>query len=539
MLSDFLSLPPQPSANAARPETSGARRPWWPLARRVARRTRLLSCWVPLLLAPQWCSQLPATQPLAATLTTESTAPQPDPLPALIRALLDTTAAGSPEAADAQLGLAAGPDVRTFYGQDCIPGWLPAAGPSPTAALRLLARAAEFGLRPTDYATPRLLALHDSLARNTPGAPPRLRQQARFDVALSDAVLRFMRDLSRGRLRPYTVSAAEKAAGRLWQPAPVLRAALAAGTVPAAMLAGQPTHREYRQLQQALAHWLARPPHPDSATFHRVQYEHAALNLERWRWNVLPPDSDYVLINIPAYELLVVAHDSVVRRHRVVVGKPETPTPTLSSQIRSFTLAPDWHVPRSIATKEILPHLRDDAGYLARNELALYDARGRQLDPYSVDWSRVTAKNFAYSIRQGAGCENALGNVVFRFANPYAVYLHDTPMRQYFDRPDRALSHGCIRLQHPLQLAAYLLRREGRPVRLPSEEECARQPRPRDVRLRRPLPLHIRYATCTAENGHLRFLPDIYHRDEAIRRALFGPVGRPRPVAQGGQPAAL
>ena len=146
------------------------------------------------------------------------------------------------------------------------------------------------------------------------------------------------------------------------------------------------------------------------------------------------------------------------------------------------------------------------------------------MNPANVNWTTVTARNFTYTIRQSAGCDNSLGNIVFRFTNPYSVYVHDTPLRQYFAQPYRALSHGCVRMENPMQLAAYLLRREGNAARLPSDEECARQPRPHEVRLRRPIALYIRYATCTAENGRLRFLPDIYGRDAVIRRGLFGPA---------------
>lgn len=481
----------------------------------------------------QWCgsaarSPAPGPSSTEPALAAPAAVAQAAPVAQLLQQLLDTTAAGSARAADARLGLQAGPEVRAFFGVACAPAWTSPADdslpPAATVALRQLARAAEHGLRPSDYAGPRLQTLRDSLRQPAP-AEWRAGQQARLELYLTDATLRFMRDLHRGRLRPYTWSAAEKVAGRPWEPAPVLREALEKKeeNLPAVLLAGQPQHREYRQLQQALARWLARPVPPDSAAWQQVRYGQAAVNLERWRWHALPVDSEYVLVNIPAYELLVVAHDSVQRRHRVIVGQPRTPTPTLSSRLTHFTLAPDWHVPRSIATKEILPRLKADPGYLARNNYTLYNARGQVLNPYQVNWQVLTAANFSYTIRQSAGCDNALGNVVFRFANPYSVYLHDTPMRQFFDRPDRALSHGCIRLAEPMALAAYLLRREGRPVQLPAEAECARQPTPRDIRLRRPMPLHVRYATCTAEHGRLQFFPDVYRRDEPLRRALFGP----------------
>ncbi len=484
----------------------------------------MLGCGAGLLLAAQCGSAPTQSKPSPARLLVvkEQVGSSVD---SLIRVLLDTTAAGSASRADTQLDLQAGAEVRTFYGAAPAPAWVVAdsLGPDALDALALLAQAPAHGLRPTDYGSARLGSLHDSLAQTSPPAR-RAHQLARFDVYLSDAVLRFMRDLGRGRLRRYTVSARERAAGPAGQPAARLHAGLASHAVPAALLAGQPANREYRQLQQALAGWLTLLPAPDSATQHQARYEQASVNLERWRWEALPAaDSNYVLVNLPACELLVVARDSVLRRYRVVVGKPATPTPTLSSRIDHFTLAPDWHVPRSIAVKEMLPRLQRDPGYLARNNYALYDGRGRLLDPSGINWALVSARNFAYTVRQSAGCDNALGNIVFRFANPYSVYVHDTPLRQVFAQPYRALSHGCIRLEQPMQLAAYLLRRGGQPVQLPTEAECARQPRPRNVPLRRPIALFVRYATCTAEGGHLRFLPDIYHRDEVIRRGLFGP----------------
>ena len=145
----------------------------------------------------------------------------------------------------------------------------------------------------------------------------------------------------------------------------------------------------------------------------------------------------------------------------------------------------------------------------------------------------MTPENFAYSMHQSSGCDNALGNIVFRFNNPYSVYLHDTPVRQLFEQPQRALSHGCMRLSGPMRLAAYLLRREGRTVRLPTEAECAKQSEPQHFLLRRPMPFYVRYLTCAADaGGQLHFFPDLYHHDEALRRALFAPPSRPVVAAE-------
>jgi murein L,D-transpeptidase YcbB/YkuD len=465
----------------------------------------LLGCSLGVLLAGLPCaaaalrSQLPGTS---------QAAPPPEPLlfkpvSALIRLLLDT---GGTRAADARRGLQAGPEVRALYGPGCAPAWTQPAdslNADATGALALLARAPEFGL-PADYLTPGLLALRDSLRPRGSANfffANRPEQLARLDVALSDAVLRFMRDLSRGRLRPFTPSAREKAAGPTGQSAAVLR---------------------QRLLQLALAQWLVRPAGPDS-TAHQQQFEQAAVNLERWRWEAVP-DSAYVLINLPAFELQVVSRELVRHRQRVVVGEPETPTPTLSSTISHFTLAPECHVPTSIATQKMLPRLKKDVDYLDRNNLVVYDAQGRERNPYHIRWAEVTAQNFPCSIRQTSCRKNVLGHIVFRFANTYSVYLHDTPERQLFVQSNRAISHGCVRLEQPWKLARYLMSREPRPMLLAGDEDWVCPRRPRNVRLQHPLPLRICYATCVAKSGRLRLFPDIYHFDEALRQGLFGLV---------------
>ena len=492
--------------------------------------TRITSLVVSLLLAGLLCLR---PQPLVGQPTESSNRP-PAPLPTgelpvgrLILALLDTGTVSS-AGADARLALQAGASVRAFYGPAPGPAWtVPTDSITPAAAtvLGLVAEASAFGLRAADYGWPRLRALRDSLARSP--AEGRAARQARFEVYLSDAVLRLMLDLYRGRLRPTTLSPREVRTKRIFQPAEALRAGLAAKRVGAAVRACQPTNRQYRQLQAALARWLREPGPPDSATHRQAQYEQVALNLERWRWDAIA-EREYILINLPAFVLQVVRGDTVQQQHRVIVGQPQTPTPTLSSAITYFTTAPDWHVPRSIAIKEMLPRLQKDPGYLGRNGLVLYDQQNRRRNPYHINWKQVTPGNFTYTLRQSSGCDNALGNIVFRFKNPYSVYLHDTPVRQLFEQPQRALSHGCVRVSGPMRLAAYLLRREGRPLRLPSEAECANQAEPRNFLLRRPMPFYVRYFTCVADGaGKLQFFPDLYHHDEALRQALFPPAARP------------
>lgn len=428
---------------------------------------------------------------------------------ALVQAGLDTLRPGRAGAGWTRAA------VRAFYEKAAVPVWTVADTLSTPArdALVLLAQAYAYGLQPTDYGLPTLLVLRDSLA--VPALPAQRRPQlARFELYLTNAMLAFAHDLRYGRRhRP------AQPAGAATQ----LRAALGTASLPEALLAGQPRNREYRQLQQALAHWLLKLPGPADSVVarHRSRFERVALNLERWRAEPVT-EPEYLLVNIPAFELLVIGHDTVKRRMRVIVGKPATPTPTLRSRIKYFTLAPVWNVPYSIASQEMLPRLQNDPGFLAASNLTVYDGRGRRCNPWRINWREVTAQTFRYTIQQQAGPRNVLGNVVFYFPNSHLVYLHDTPDRYLFAQADRALSHGCIRVERPRELAAWLLRREGNPTPLPPPTQSWQGP-PQDVLLRRPLPIFIRYATATAENGRLRFYRDIYGQDQALWEALYCP----------------
>ena len=439
-----------------------------------------------------------------------------DSLPSRIRALLADTVAAARHRALLCHNMRA---TNAFYvRRDYAPAWsegsqLSASG---RAALALLIQAEEYGLQPNNYHVPALQALAKSLEPSAPSAR-RLARQARFEALLTDGLLRFALHLRRGQLRELKPSPLEKA-DSLFQPSTWVAHALEAPDFVPVLLRCQPQQREYQQLQQALARWRKRPLGHDSARIRRAQQ--LALTLERWRWQAIP-DSNYVLVNLPAYALEVVHHDTVLQTHRLVIGKPESPTPTLSSKLRVFTLAPEWRVPYSIATEEILPRLRDNPRYAARHNFSIYNAQGELVDPTAVDWWDVRKKRFYYTIRQNPGPGNALGSVIFRFRNPYEIYLHATYDTRDFKRPYRALGHGCMRMEHPLQLASYLVGADSARATLPSEAELAAAPVPRRITLAHPVPLHVRYATCAVVAGQLRFYADVYKQDEALRRQLF------------------
>ncbi|MET4104803.1 murein L,D-transpeptidase YcbB/YkuD [Hymenobacter sp. UYP22] len=441
---------------------------------------------------------------------------------ASLRALLNTEARGA-TATYAALGLRNGTAVQAFYARhEYAAHWIQEAGWNEPAqrALAVLGRAAEMGLNRNHYAWGSLRALPDSLQLTR--ARSRSQLLALAELRLTDALLQYLQHVQLGRLTPHTTALSPPPdSARSTRLAEQLDAVLQAPSLPAAVQQLQPATRGYQLLQAAWARALqtsaadsVRLMQDTVAGFGRV-----AVNLERLRWEA-PVDSEYAVVNIPAYRLQLVRNGQVVRTHRVVVGKPEWPTPVLSGRIVVFVTAPEWRVPYSIAVQEFLPELQQDPGFLYDHHYRLYDWRGRLQNPWRVNWQKVTPGKFPYTIRQRAGAFNALGNVVFYFPNQQTVFLHDTPARSAFTRPDRALSHGCVRVEKPLELAEYLLRREGRAKELTALYQSVRSHDKQRFDLQRSLPIYLRYYTCETDKGKLVFLPDIYHQDAAIQLAL-------------------
>ncbi|WP_167856846.1 L,D-transpeptidase scaffold domain-containing protein [Hymenobacter aquaticus] len=443
-----------------------------------------------------------------------------------LRALLDTAAVGS-VATYARLGLRAGPVVQAFYVQRSFaPAWTrPDSGwnAPARAALHLLSQARQFGLSPDSYASAALLALPDSL-RVGVSAEAHGRQLANFELRLTDALLRYAAHLRSGQLEAATLRAVPLQGAAAQQATEALEQALAAAAFAPAFLRVQPTGRAYQQMQQAWSRTLqARPDSLELPRGNEADFRRVAVNLERLRWEAAADTAEYALVNIPAFRLQIIRGGKVVQTHRVVVGKPETPTPTLSSRLIVFVTAPDWRVPYSIAVNEMLPQLQDDPSFLYDNHYRLYDYRNRLVNPWHVRWSKYNATNFPYTIKQTSGRHNALGNIVFYFPNQHTVYLHDTPARSLFLRPRRALSHGCVRVEKPLALATYLLAREKQQAALPAVKRSIAQRDKCRFDLARGLPIQIRYYTCEAtDKGRLQFYADVYCQDEPILAALFG-----------------
>jgi murein L,D-transpeptidase YcbB/YkuD len=225
----------------------------------------------------------------------------------------------------------------------------------------------------------------------------------------------------------------------------------------------------------------------------------------------------YVVVNLPATYAEAVENDVVVRRYRVVVGKTEKPSPTLTAEITSVVLNPTWTVPASIAKAEISAHMRRDPGYLSRMHMEVLDAHDRPIDPHSVDWSGTHTPNF--TVRQQSGTFNALGAVKIDMPNPYSVYMHDTQQRNLFSNDYRFDSHGCSRVDNVRDLAAWLLRDQPKWNRAAIDATIA-SGQHLEVPVSKKVPVAWIYLTAWMNKDQtVHFRNDVYVQDEHVIEA--------------------
>ncbi|HHG90475.1 MAG TPA: peptidoglycan-binding protein, partial [Devosia sp.] len=429
------------------------------------------------------------------------------------------------------------------------------------------------GLRPSDYLT-------DNLDLDSDSDDPA--QMAALETAFSSAVTRYAQHAANGRINPRDVSRSIDIEQRNIDSASFLVELASSNAPDELLLSLSPTHREFLALKDALARNLAgerekpiviadgkllKPGMSDArvpALRKRLgleplegtnyygeelaeaikSFQHnmglvvdgvtgpatiAALNggteataedivanMERWRWMPRDLGDFYVFVNIPEFRLAVMRGDEVTHSTRVVVGKPQFKTPVFSDEIEHVVVNPFWNVPASIARNEIGPALARNPGYLAANNMELLSG-GQVINASAVDWSSTSIN--AFRIRQRPGSNNALGSVKFLFPNKHAVYLHDTPSRSLFARSTRAYSHGCVRVQNPMEFAEALLANE--PVLSRAYLQAQRGPRERWNNLDTHVPVHLAYFTLRVdEDGNIRGYGDIYGHNERLKALL-------------------
>jgi murein L,D-transpeptidase YcbB/YkuD len=231
-----------------------------------------------------------------------------------------------------------------------------------------------------------------------------------------------------------------------------------------------------------------------------------------------------VVVDVAGFDVSYFRDDEPVWTSKVIVGRPYRETPIFKSTITHVVFNPTWTIPPTILVKDKLPILKRDPGYLARNNIRVIDANGREVDRNSVNWSRYGPGRLPpYQLRQDPGPDNALGLVKIMFPNKYMVYLHDTPTKSLFDKDERTFSSGCIRVQKAFELAELVL---DDPARWNQETMAAvvATKKMQTEYLAKPVPVLILYWTAQPRpDGHVTFRNDVYGRDPPTLAALDAP----------------
>ncbi|UTA47866.1 L,D-transpeptidase family protein [Simiduia sp. 21SJ11W-1] len=247
-------------------------------------------------------------------------------------------------------------------------------------------------------------------------------------------------------------------------------------------------------------------------------------NLERWRWLDTDLGERFLLVNIAGFDLRLIENDERVMQQAVIVGRDYRKTPVFSDKVRYLVFNPTWTVPAKLAIHDKLPEIQKNPDYLREYGFTVYRGGSSEVvDPATVDWAKVNKSNFNFRLVQSPGPLNALGQVKFMFPNSHAVYLHDTPARELFDKHQRAFSSGCIRVADPMLLAELLLRDEG--YTRADIDAWVASGETKTVYLKSPMPVHLEYWTAWVNSTNtLHFRADIYKRDRPLLAALNAPI---------------
>ena len=447
------------------------------------------------------------------------------------------------------------PALREFYGErDYQLAW--SSTDQGDQALQALIHADHEGLRPADYNAFEIKR-PDS---NDPAA------SARFDLLLTNSMLRYAHDVREGRIAPEAAYADASLPRQHYNTDNELNAALKNDSLEDYLSSLPPPHEGYRALRNYLDTYRriagagGWPRIPESAgssamggrlrrllaerlsieeggseplnqaisdfqAHHGLRVSGAldektlqelnvdtntraqqiAMNMERWRWLARQLPSRFVEVNVPAAMLAVYDSGHQVMTSRVVVGREKDPTPLLHADATSITINPTWEIPTKIARKEILTKQRAQPSYLETHHMEV-------------------VSNSPLRLRQLPGPDNALGALKIDMPNRFDVYLHDTPAQSAFDRVTRDESHGCMRVEQILSLASYALSGNTDAAK-PDLQNAIATRETQKIPLSSPLPVYVLYWTVMpGSDGKAQFSPDIYDRDARLQDALKNKV---------------
>ena len=408
--------------------------------------------------------------------------------------------AAEPSLLTATVAEKASGDLRAFYAHRESPLWVTPEGslrPAARELLRLIETADYDGLDPARLQAGKLEAAIRTARDRSPAA------LAAAELALSSALVGYVEAMlaqpaGAGVIYEHNVLRPIEPTGPT-----VLQAAADARSLEAYVTGMRWMHPLYAQIRQN----LTGPVDPSLR-------QAARASLQRVRAIPAPPWSRHVVIDAASARLWMYEGDRVVDSMRVVVGKPDMPTPMMAGYLRQAVLNPYWNVPEHLVRQTIAAGVLGQGTRYLRvrgyEVLADWSDDPARLDPAQVDWRAVAAGRRELRVRQNPGPANAMGNVKFEFPNPEGIYLHDTPDKDLLLAEARQFSNGCVRLEDAERLGRWLL--DGA---MPS----AGSPETR-IDLGQPVPIYITYLTVQADGDRLALGPDPYGRDGAARAAL-------------------
>ena len=262
----------------------------------------------------------------------------------------------------------------------------------------------------------------------------------------------------------------------------------------------EPAHPEYLTLKQELQ------KQKDKKARDTVNSLQVSMNYYRWIHHFR--FDRFIVINLAAARLHYYEKDSLILDMKAVVGKQSTPTPRFATVCDQVILYPYWYVPRSITFNEYLPKIKNNPSWLDAHNMQVIDGSGKIMDHHNLNWASFHTGYFPYIIRQSTGCDNALGVIKFNIISPYGVYLHDTNNKTAFLSNSRYYSHGCMRLEEPIELGNRLLAGKLDTTFLQS---CFKEQKPIPVLLQKPVPVFVVYMPATADaKGKVLYYKDVY-----------------------------
>ncbi len=238
-----------------------------------------------------------------------------------------------------------------------------------------------------------------------------------------------------------------------------------------------------------------------------LKYKAVVMGMNYRRYLTVNHPPEYILVNIPEAEAAYYQNDLRVLKMRVVVGKKKNPTPLIASNITSIVTFPHWNVPYQIAVTELLPKVQKNENYLEQNNFEIVDAKGNVVDDSDLNWSEYDTRNFPYFFKQATGADNSLGVLKFNLQNPFSIFLHSTSALNSFSKDFRFLSHGCVRLEKPFELADALLRGN---IDLEALKGGKKDTESKTIKLPVKIPVFIIYMPVKVVGEQVTVLKDIY-----------------------------